>query len=1097
VPVAIKAEAGTSDLSNVRTENITNQTVLATHTANLVLSDSEFGISGTNSVKAEEKGTITLKDSTVLGTKTNHGIIVENDGRIYGENLTVKDTKGSAVRVVCSADGSHVEIDGLTTENIGEQNIYINSKENAGNVGSIVIKNGDLGLTAKHSVQADAGELTLQNTKIRGHKSGTADNIHTIFVCQKAPKVKLEKVTVLNAAGDALRIAAGEVAATDFTSEQTGRYGIWADGGKLTAQNTTLSNSRIGVYVTGGTMVLKGAHISGCANSIHASNVELTVNGYADGNLSQIGTSTEDNIRATGTGVVRLNDVNVLASAKNNVVAIDGGTVYMTDSAVTGGNHSVLADKNGKVYLQNVSIGDSLSSGIRANTEGSVVDAADVVIDGAKTGLSIKCGTVQIRNITVRNTKEAGVDLRQADAVANVTLSNLITENCGTHAIYTSGADAKLTVNGAKLANDGSDHVINLNGGPMTLNDVTVNAAAGQRELYSGAGWLTIGGEMDVEIYIATAPGRVIKVNKALTGDQLVVDWKNAPTGNAIEFTDEAMLNASKDRITLGSVQGANKVLSFAGKAATLEEVETYIAVTSWSELCAKVSAMTADSFAEYRVEGNADDWKADTSLTVPEGVKVKVSADSGAPAISVASGVSPFTFEGNTELTLENLTVGGTSAAKAAHIIVPKTATLTLKNTTLQYFEGQRGGAVHVNCGTLIAVGSTFANNSNATNWGGAIGIWGGSAAISGSRFTGNTAKFSGGAIMNYMADSGSFGGTKDNSVGKLELTDCVFTGNTTQEHGGAVASWSGGTTTITGCVFGDEQDASKGNSVTKNGGAIHVQDDHKMTVTGSKFFHNSTATNANNLGGAIYAKSSVPVQVSGCTFQKNSSKFGGAINVETKAGGGMSLDQCVFRDNKAQVSGGEAGALRIAEQTSVTNCSFEGNAATGNGGAVLVLATAQIRDTVFIGNSGGQGGAVSVATGKSLTLHNIQCTNNKTTQVNAAQTTNGYGDIRIADSRNGGEVKISGKIVATIWNNQAHSVTVDGALTADSAVIIDWRLDKCGEMAGKTGIVFGSQAVMNASRGYIELGVDAAKTLKLQYSTAAPWQATLVKEQ
>ena len=160
-----------------------------------------------------------------------------------------------------------------------------------------------------------------------------------------------------------------------------------------------------------------------------------------------------------------------------------------------------------------------------------------------------------------------------------MTLNNLVTENCGTNAIYTSGASANVTINGATLSNDGSDHVVNLNGGPMVLNDVTINGAnlaSGKYELYSGAGWLTIGGEMDANIYIVAKnpsnanSGRIVKVNKALTGNKLVIDWATTPVGTALEFTNATILNASKNSITLGSVQGASKMFEFGEKTAKL-----------------------------------------------------------------------------------------------------------------------------------------------------------------------------------------------------------------------------------------------------------------------------------------------------------------------------------------------------------------------------------------------------------------------------------------------------------------------------------------------------------------------------------------------
>ena len=216
-------------------------------------------------------------------------------------------------------------------------------------------------------------------------------------------------------------------------------------------------------------------------------------------------------------------------------------------------------------------------------------------------------------------------------------------------------------------------------------------------------------------------------------------------------------------------------------------------------------------------------------------------------------------------------------------------------------------------------------------------------------------------------------------------------------------------------------------GNSVTKNGGAIHVQDGHQMTVTNCKFFYNSAAVD----GGAIFTQS--------------------------------------------------------AKKLDVTDSTFKGNVATKNGGAILVGKTAEVRNASFTENSGYEGGAISVTTGSTLNLHDVVCADNTTTRA-LDLSTYGYGDIRVADNKSAGAVALSGKIVATIWNNQAHAVKVVGALTADSNVIIDWRLAKLA--ANHVGILFSSEEIMNASKQYITLGIDASTTegWELRYSAVAP---------
>ena len=978
--------------------------VSATNTGDITVIGGSINNTVSHGAKSEGKAKLTLENITVSvsTTKDRHAVLAKG-GDIQLSNIKItgleQNTDGAGIRInenTSHVAGKDIHIadvkTGLSTSAGSAVLSGVTMEGNQYNIavdgGNIQLLDSNLGATVSNNVRVNqGGTLDLQNVVVKGHTPDHPDSVHALFV--NNGKLTGEKITVSNVATVGLRVKGGTAEIQGFTVEDAGGDGVWIDGGKATVYD----------------LVIKKAGSAG----VSATNTgDITVIGGSINNTVSHGAKSEDNAKLTLENIT----VSVSTTKDRHAVLAQGGDIKLNNVKITG--------------LENNTAG----AGIRVNNTNSLVEAANVVIDGAANGLSVKCGTVQISNITVKNTKAAGVSVEQGDADALVTLNNLVTENCGTHAIYTSGADAKLTVNGATLGSDGSDHVINLNGGPMVLNDVVIhdeNLAAGKHALYSGAGWLTIGGEMDADIHIATNPGRVIKVDKVLTGNNLTVDWETAPTGNALEFADADMMNASKEHIALGSIQGASSVLKYEGKAATLETLEIYTSVNSWSELTALVSAMTSGSYMEYRIAGNASDWKADTSLTIPEGVQVMLSADNHAPVIEVGFDVSPFVLEGNTVLTLENLVVGGTASARAAHIIVPKDATLSLKNSTLQYFEGSCGGAVHVNCGTLSADGATFANNSNSNNWGGAIGIWGGTVNISNSLFTGNTSKNSGGAIINYKADGGSQGGTTDNTVGNLTLTDCVFTKNTNKEHGGAIASWANGTTTITGCVFGDESDVAMGNSVTKNGGAIHVQDGHQMTVTNCKFFYNSAAVD----GGAIFTQS--------------------------------------------------------AKKLDVTDSTFKGNVATKNGGAILVGKTAEVRNASFTENSGYEGGAISVTTGSTLNLHDVVCADNTTTRA-LDLSTYGYGDIRVADNKSAGAVALSGKIVATIWNNQAHAVKVVGALTADSNVIIDWRLAKLA--ANHVGILFSSEEIMNASKQYITLGIDASTTegWELRYSAVAP---------
>lgn len=256
--IGVSANAGTSDIYGVTTQDMAGHSVNVTGKANLVISDSLFGISGTNNAKAEKGGTLTLNNVTIDGTKTNHGVMVENDGHIYGKNLTVMNTDSCAVRVKTGKTGSYITIDGLTTSNIGGQNAWISVGDDLDvnkSYGGITIVNGDLCKTKKHSITVDCGELTMVDTQMHGHYDGTANNIHTLYIL--GGKVDLNGVTVLDTAGDALRVSGGKVMATNFTSLHSGRHGAFADGGELVISDSYFADAKEwGLYNKGTTTYL-------------------------------------------------------------------------------------------------------------------------------------------------------------------------------------------------------------------------------------------------------------------------------------------------------------------------------------------------------------------------------------------------------------------------------------------------------------------------------------------------------------------------------------------------------------------------------------------------------------------------------------------------------------------------------------------------------------------------------------------------------------------------------------------------------------------------------------------------------------------------
>lgn len=164
----------------------------------------------------------------------------------------------------------------------------------------------------------------------------------------------------------------------------------------------------------------------------------------------------------------------------------------------------------------------------------------------------------------------------------------------------------------------------------------------------------------------------------------------------------------------------------------------------------------------------------------------------------------------------------------------------------------------------------------------------------------------------------------------GDLEVVNCRFEKN----QGGAIQSGrdnlSGrGNTTIVNSTFEKNQ---SGNAA---GAAVQLTQNVGCTITDSDFLGN--ATNTNRMGGAVYVDHGT-LDITDCTFERNSAGFGGAIAVAdgVKLTIGNNTD-CL--DNNASYGGGiyaNGANINIAANSVLCN-----NIASGYGGGIYASAS------------------------------------------------------------------------------------------------------------------------------------------------------------
>lgn len=236
-------------------------------------------------------------------------------------------------------------------------------------------------------------------------------------------------------------------------------------------------------------------------------------------------------------------------------------------------------------------------------------------------------------------------------------------------------------------------------------------------------------------------------------------------------------------------------------------------------------------------------------------------------------------------------------------------------------------GGAMYCYNGNPTMTDCIFSGNT--AKEGGALYIWHGSMVLNKCKFSKNWAARSGGAI-----DNGS-GGT-------MTLTDCIFTENEA-EYGGGMTNANGSRVTLKNCTFSEniaEQGAGICNSGWYNykhtisdclfvnnragwcGGGIESQQDSSSVLIRCQFIQNTAGAH----GGAMRNGPFCSPTIINCTFNGNSADwwYGGAISNGLN---NPTLINCSFSGNSA---GSYAGAMNCSGTgAKLINCTFAGNSA------------------------------------------------------------------------------------------------------------------------------------------------------------------------
>ncbi len=399
---------------------------------------------------------------------------------------------------------------------------------------------------------------------------------------------------------------------------------------------------------------------------------------------------------------------------------------------------------------------------------------------------------------------------------------------------------------------------------------------------------------------------------------------------------------------------------------------------------------------------------------------------------VLVATGIPGFAVYTDT-LILDGLTVTqgaatgtGTKSFKGYNLsrsngagMITSSVWLTLLRNSrfVNNHSAYQGGGFHIGAQSTLKTDSTTFTGNTADTSGGGIFSASGAIIVERSVFTGNTAG-NGGAICHsnmiskLSMKTSLFSANKAIkwSGGAVDLPglgtflnspwlfdSLTFTGNTAVTTGGAVNS-TAGWSTITQPTLRFRAGTFTGNTAGNGGGALSMEGKMNLLIDTCSFVANKTATGEGGAvrtglntpgyltgnvftadsatasgGGALYGTSTIVAKL--CTFSNNySSADGGAYSSSKYAS--ADLQDCTFDGNRA---GGGGGAICLGyglTTSSVTRCKIRGNKANGNGGGIWQIGfISSINNTLFSGNTGSVGGALTLDTWSSSTTIK-QCT-------------------------------------------------------------------------------------------------------------------------
>ena len=408
---------GSTYISGLYTSGIGVNNILMSQDAYVSISNADLCAVPNNNVRVS-KGTLVMQNVTINGhTEKNDGTVHSiflTGGALEANNITVKNSAVAAIRnnggtinatnvkisdapYAVQASKGTVTLVGVTTENIGTNNISIDNNE-----GAVTIEKGTLCGTTTNNIRIYKGVVTLKDTDLTGHLPEANEEVHAVM------------------------LTGGELAVDNVVIHDSFRCGIRNRGGVISGKNLTLKN--IGSTAISSTKENKVLGV-------------VVLDGLVTENVGA------ENILADA-GSVTVSNASLCVTKGANSVSIKGADVTLVDSKILGtsgsGTHGVYIT-SGSLTADGLDI-QNAQSALRVNGKKAAVDVKNSNLANLRdSGLNMNNGSVKLTNVTIDTAKYGIYTIGGTVTGGGVTMDGITSNG------ICAGGSSTITVNGLSV----------------------------------------------------------------------------------------------------------------------------------------------------------------------------------------------------------------------------------------------------------------------------------------------------------------------------------------------------------------------------------------------------------------------------------------------------------------------------------------------------------------------------------------------------------------------------------------------------------------------------------------------------------------------